>query len=76
MWQNIILVLPVILPVLAGLAAWKIENRTARNALVGAAEELRRRGVTILDTEMVTSTTALFGAREVPRAQFLQWLRA
>ena len=37
MWQNIILVLPVILPVLAGLAAWKIENRTARNALVGAA---------------------------------------
>ncbi|MBQ8955078.1 MAG: proton-conducting membrane transporter [Clostridia bacterium] len=37
MWQNIVLVLPVILPVLAGLAAWKIEARTARNALVGAA---------------------------------------
>ena len=37
MWQNILLLLPVVLPVIAGLAAWKTEKREARNTLVGAA---------------------------------------
>ena len=37
MWQNILLLLPVVLPVIAGLAAWKTEKREARNILVGAA---------------------------------------
>jgi len=62
--------------IFSGESMFHRETGASKFALVGAAEELRRRGVTILDTEMVTSTTALFGAREVPRAQFLQWLRA
>ena len=37
MWQHIVLLLPVILPVLAGLAAWKIERRETRNTLVGVS---------------------------------------
>ena len=35
MWQHIVLLLPVILPVLVGLVAWKMKRREARNALVG-----------------------------------------
>lgn len=62
--------------IFSGESMFHRETGASKFALVGAAEELRRRGVTILDTEMVTSTTALFGAREVPRAKFLQWLRA
>ena len=62
--------------IFSGESMFHRETGASKFALVGAAEELRRRGVTVLDTEMVTSTTALFGAREVPRAQFLQWLRA
>ncbi len=37
MWQHIVLVLPVILPILAGFAAWKIRRRETRDILVGAA---------------------------------------
>ncbi len=37
MWHNMILLFPVILPVLAGFAAWRIERRGTRNALVGTA---------------------------------------
>ena len=45
-------------------------------ALAKAAEVLQRCGATLLDTEMVTSTTALFGAREIPRVRFLELLKA
>ena len=37
MLKNMLLILPVILPVLAGLAAWRIRNRTARCALTSCA---------------------------------------
>jgi len=37
MWHHIVLILPVVLPIVTGLAAWKIEKRERRNALVGAA---------------------------------------
>ena len=37
MWNNILLILPVVVPVLAGLLAWCIKSRSARNALTGAS---------------------------------------
>lgn len=60
--------------IFSGESMYHIVTGASKFALVGAAEILRRCGVSILDTEMVTSTTALFGAREVPRSQFLKWL--
>ena len=37
MWNNILLILPVVVPVLAGLLAGCIKSRSARNALTGAS---------------------------------------
>ena len=62
--------------IFSGESMFHIVTGASKFALVGAAELLRRCGVALLDTEMVTSTTALFGAREIPRSQFLALLAA
>ena len=60
--------------IFSGESMYHIVTGASKFAVVGAAEILKKCRVTILDTEMVTSTTALFGARKVPRSQFLKWL--
>ncbi|MBQ4481534.1 MAG: leucyl/phenylalanyl-tRNA--protein transferase [Victivallales bacterium] len=62
--------------IFSGESMFHTGTGASKFALVGTAEILKKCGVTILDTEMVTSTTALFGAREIPREQFLKWLEA
>ena len=62
--------------IFSGESMFHIVTGASKFALVGAANILQRCGVTVLDTEMVTSTTALFGAREIPRAQLLKLLKA
>ena len=62
--------------IFSGESMFHTVTGASKIALVGAARVLSQCGVTLLDTEMVTSTTALFGAREIPRADFLRQLAA
>lgn len=50
------------------------ETGASKFALVKAVEYLKTRNVVLLDTQMVTPTTALFGAREIPRAEYMKLL--
>ena len=59
MWQYIVLLLPVILPVAAGLIAWKIQRREARNMLVG---------VSLVVNALLVLLAVLFG-----REEFVLW---
>jgi leucyl/phenylalanyl-tRNA--protein transferase len=43
-------------------------------ALVALVEHLRRRGFLLLDTQFTTPHLLRFGAREIPRRQYRQWL--
>ena len=43
-------------------------------AFVKMVEFLRDRGVVLIDTQMVTNATAAFGAKLIPRSEYLQLL--
>lgn len=53
----------------------RIEN-ASKVALVALVERLRARGFTLLDTQWSTPHLARFGAREIPRREYLRRLRA
>lgn len=50
------------------------QSGASKFALVHAVETLKRAGVMLLDTQMVTPVTASFGACEIPRADYLELL--
>jgi len=50
------------------------KSGASKFALVKAVEYLKAREVVLLDTQVVTPTTALFGAREIPRAEYMKLL--
>ncbi len=43
----------------------------SKHAFCYAAQQLQKAGIVLVDTQMVTSLSASFGAREVPREQYL-----
>ena len=60
--------------VFSGESMFHLATGASKFALAGAAAVLQAAGARLLDAEMVTSTTALFGAREIPRRSFLALL--
>ncbi len=61
--------------IFCGESMFHREPGASKFALVKAVEFLRSHGVVLIDTQMVTPTTALFGAREIPRREYLALLR-
>ncbi len=50
------------------------QSGASKIAFCVAVEQLRGHGVTLVDTQMVTNLTASFGAREIPRREYLALL--
>ncbi len=50
------------------------QSGASKIAFCVAAEQLQAIGVTLVDTQMVTNLTASFGAREIPRQEYLALL--
>lgn len=51
------------------------ESGASKFALVKLAQTLKKCGASMIDTQQVTNATAPFGAREIPRAQYMKLLR-
>jgi leucyl/phenylalanyl-tRNA--protein transferase len=59
-----------------GESMFTVVSGASKVCLVALVERLRERGFSLLDTQFVTPHLAGFGAREVPRAQYLALLAA
>lgn len=55
----------------AGESMFHTVTNASKVALFHLAEHLRRRNFALFDIQMVTPTTRQFGAREIPRAEYL-----
>jgi leucyl/phenylalanyl-tRNA--protein transferase len=60
----------------AGESMFHLVNDASKVALVALVEHLRARGFALFDIQMVTPTTAKFGAMEIRRAEYLERLHA
>jgi len=60
----------------AGESMFFRESNASKVALVSLAGHLRERGFKLFDIQMVTPTTAAFGAKEIRRAEYLKRLRS
>ena len=58
----------------AGESMFSRAADASKIALVALVEHLRRRGFLLLDTQFTTPHLLRFGAREIPRRQYRQWL--
>ena len=61
--------------VFAGESMFYRESGASKIALAALGLTLKQCGVQLLDTQMVTPTTALFGARDCPGADYLAGLK-
>ncbi len=59
----------------AGESMFHTAGGASKAALVGLVEQLRQHGAKWIDVQMMTPLFASFGAREVPRAEFMGLLR-
>jgi len=59
----------------AGESMFSTETNASKAALVALSARLVEKGFVLLDTQMVTPVTALMGAHEIPRADYLARLR-
>jgi len=55
----------------AGESMFHRADNGSKVALVSLCERLRSRGYVLFDLQMVTAATAAFGAREIPREEYL-----
>ncbi|MBI3004944.1 MAG: leucyl/phenylalanyl-tRNA--protein transferase [Ignavibacteriales bacterium] len=58
-----------------GESMFSRERNASKVALVFLVERLRQRGFELLDTQWVTSHLAMFGAKEIPRKDYLKLLK-
>lgn len=58
----------------AGESMFSIEPDASKVALVHLVDRLKRGGFVLLDTQFLTSHLAQFGAIEIPRARYKQYL--
>ena len=59
-----------------GESMFSTETDASKVALVGLVEDLRRRGVPLIDCQQRTPLLASLGAREIPRREFLRRVAA
>ncbi len=59
-----------------GESMFHIERDASKIALVALVERMREQGMTLLDVQYSTPHLSLFGAREVPRDEYLRLLEA
>ena len=59
-----------------GESMFSTETDASKVALVGLVEELRRRGMPLIDCQQRTPLLASLGAREIPRREFLRRVAA
>jgi leucyl/phenylalanyl-tRNA--protein transferase len=59
-----------------GESMFSRQRDASKVALVALVERLRAQGFTLLDTQYITPHLALFGAREIPRSEYLTRLAA
>ncbi|MBI4428010.1 MAG: leucyl/phenylalanyl-tRNA--protein transferase [Ignavibacteriales bacterium] len=58
-----------------GESMFSRERNASKVALVSLVERLRQREFELLDTQWVTSHLAMFGAKEIPRKEYLKLLK-
>lgn len=58
-----------------GESMFHIERDASKIALVYLVQRLKRRGYTLLDTQYSTEHLSTFGARNIPRLEYLERLR-
>jgi len=59
-----------------GESMFSVETDASKVALVGLVEDLRRRGMPLIDCQQRTPLLASLGAREIPRRDFLRRVAA
>jgi len=59
-----------------GESMFSAETDASKVALVGLVEEMRRRGMPLIDCQQRTPLLASLGAREIPRREFLRRISA
>jgi leucyl/phenylalanyl-tRNA--protein transferase len=59
----------------AGESMFYRERDASKVALAGLVEHLRRRGYALFDIQQLTPHTASFGAKEIPRREYLKRLK-
>lgn len=59
----------------AGESMFHTVSNSSKLALLFLFERLRQRGYSLFDIQMITPTTACFGAVEIPRTEYLRRLR-
>ncbi|HTP13127.1 MAG TPA: leucyl/phenylalanyl-tRNA--protein transferase [Bacteroidota bacterium] len=57
-----------------GESMFSVERDASKVALVALVERMKERGYRLLDTQYTTPHLAMFGAREIPRAEYLRRL--
>jgi leucyl/phenylalanyl-tRNA---protein transferase len=62
--------------VFAGESMFYRERDASKVALVGLVEHLKRRGYALFDIQQLTPHTESFGAKEIPRREYLRRLQA
>ena len=60
----------------AGESMFHLKTGASKFALLAAVSVLSAQGVTWMDTQMVTPATAAFGAKQIPRKEYIARLRA
>ncbi len=60
----------------AGESMFHRQKNASKFALIQTVRTLQAQGLTWMDVQVMSPLLASFGAREIPRSEFMRWLRA